>query len=66
MAKVSIGEFVRQVKLEGIEKIHWPTRQETVRTTIMVLIMTGTLALFFFATDALFSAIVKFLLGLLG
>ncbi len=66
MAKVSIGEFVRQVKLEGIEKIHWPTRQETVRTTIMVLIMTGALGLFFFATDALFSAIVKFLLGLLG
>jgi preprotein translocase subunit SecE len=66
VAKVSVGEFVRQVKTEGFEKIHWPSRQETFRTTVMVLIMTGMLALFFFATDAMFSAIVHFLLGLLG
>jgi preprotein translocase subunit SecE len=66
VAKVSVGEFVRQVKTEGFTKVHWPNRQETVRTTIMVLVMTGMLALFFFATDALFSAIVQFLLGLLG
>jgi preprotein translocase subunit SecE len=32
----------------------------------MVLIMTGLLALFFFAIDALFSSIVQFLLGLIG
>ncbi len=66
MAKVSVGEFIRQVKLEGFTKVVWPTRQETFRTTIMVLIMTGLLAFFFLATDSLFSAIVKFLLGLLG
>ena len=66
MAKVSPGEFVRQVKVEAFQKVHWPTRQETFRTTIMVLIMTGLLALFFLATDSAFSAIVQFLLGLLG
>ncbi|HET9811919.1 MAG TPA: preprotein translocase subunit SecE [Sphingomicrobium sp.] len=66
MAKVSVGEFVRQVKVEGIQKVHWPTRQETVRTAVMVLIMTGLLAFFFLATDSAFSAIVQFLLGLLG
>jgi preprotein translocase SecE subunit len=66
MAKVSVGEFVRQVKSEGITKVVWPNRQETARTTIMVLIMTGMLSLFFFTTDSAFSAIVKFLLGLLG
>lgn len=66
MAKVSIGEFVRQVKVEGIQKVVWPTRQDTFRTTIMVLIMTSLLALFFLATDSVFSAIVQFLLGLLG
>lgn len=66
MAKVSVGEFIRQVKLEGFSKVVWPTRQETFRTAIMVLIMTGLLAFFFLATDSLFSAIVKFLLGLLG
>ena len=66
MAKVSIGEFVRQVKVEGFQKVVWPSRQETVRTTIMVMIMTGALAIFFLATDSAFSAIVQFLLGLLG
>jgi preprotein translocase subunit SecE len=66
VAKVSIGEFVRQVKVEGLQKVVWPSRQETFRTTIMVLIMTGLLALFFLATDSAFSVIVQFLLGLLG
>ena len=66
MAKVSVGEFVRQVRTEGIQKVVWPTKQETFRTAVMVLIMTGLLALFFFATDSLFSAIVQFLLSLLA
>ena len=66
MAKVSIGEFVRQVKVEGIQKVVWPSRNETFRTTVMVLVMTSLLALFFLLTDSVFSAIVQFLLGLIG
>jgi preprotein translocase subunit SecE len=66
VAKVSVGEFVRQVRVEGIQKVVWPNRQETVRTTIMVLVMTGLLGLFFLATDAAFAKIVQLLLGLLG
>ena len=66
MAKVSIGQFINQVKVEGIQKVHWPTREETLRTAIMVIILTGLLSFFFLATDAAFSAIVKFLLKQLG
>ena len=66
MAKVSPGEFVRQVRLEGITRVHWPTRKETVSTAIMVLIMTMILALFFTGTDAFFYSAVKFLLSLLS
>ena len=66
MARISPGEFVRQVRLEAIQRVHWPTRKETVATAIMVLIMTALLALFFFGVDAFFSTTVKFLLGLLG
>lgn len=66
MAKVSVSEFVRQVKIEGIQKVHWPSRQETIRTAIMVLIMTGILAFFFLATDAAFSEAVQSLLKQLG
>ena len=66
MAKVSPGEFVRQVRLEAIQRVHWPTRKETISTAIMVIIMTSMLALFFFGVDAFFSTLVKFLLGLLS
>ena len=65
MAKTSPGEFIRQVRAET-SKVHWPGRSETVRTAIMVLIMTSLLALFFFAVDSFFSTIVQFLLGLLS
>ena len=65
MAKVSIGQFVKQVKAETA-KVHWPTRKETVATTIMVIIMTLLLAFFFFGVDAFFSTVVKYLLSLLG
>ena len=61
MAKVSPGEFIRQVRAETA-KVVWPTRKETVTTGIMVIIMTGMLAIFFFGVDSFFSTIVKFLL----
>ena len=65
MAKVSPGEFIRQVRAETA-KVHWPTRKETVSTAIMVLIMTFLLAIFFFGVDAVFSTLVRFLLGFLA
>ncbi len=55
MAKVSPGQFIRQVRAETA-KVHWPTRKETVATAIMVIFM----------TDAFFSTVVKYLLSLLG
>ena len=63
MAKNSPGEFIRQLRTE-IGKVVWPTRQETVQTAIMVLIMTIILAIFFLGVDAVFAAIVKGLLAL--
>ena len=65
MAKTSPGEFIRQVRAEA-SKVVWPTWNETVRTAIMVMIMTAILAIFFFGVDSFFSAIVRFLLGLVG
>ena len=63
MARVSPGEFVRQVRAETA-KVAWPTRRETVTTTIMVLIMTSVLAVFFLGVDSLLGNFVKFLLSL--
>ena len=65
MAKVTPGEFIRQVRAESA-KVVWPTRRETMTTAVMVLIMATLLAIFFLGVDSLFSAIVQFLLGLLG
>jgi preprotein translocase subunit SecE len=65
VAKVTPGEYIRQVRAEG-SKVVWPSMKETRTTAIMVLIMTTLLALFFLGVDSAFSAIVQFLLGLLG
>ena len=65
MAKVTPGEFIRQVRSET-GKVSWPTRKETITTAIMVMIMTTLLAIFFFGVDSFFGAIVKYLLSLLG
>ena len=62
VAKVSPGEFIRQVRAETA-KVVWPTRKETVQTAIMVLIMTLALAIFFSGTDGAFYRIVRLLLG---
>jgi preprotein translocase subunit SecE len=65
VARTSPGEFFRQVRAETA-KVVWPTRKETLTTAVMVVIMTTLLGVFFFAVDSAFSAIVKFLLSLLG
>ncbi len=63
--RVSVGEFVRQVRAET-SKIKWPSRRETITTTILVLIMTSLLSIFFLGVDKVLGGIVKFLLGLAG
>ena len=65
MARVNPGEFLRQVRAET-GKVAWPTRKETVTTSLMVLVMTSLLGIFFFGIDSLFSLIVRTLLGLIG
>ncbi|TRD10963.1 preprotein translocase subunit SecE [Erythrobacter insulae] len=61
--KTSPAEFVNQVRTET-SKVVWPTREETIRTSIFVFIFMVILSLFFFGIDSLFNAIVKFLLTL--
>ncbi len=63
MAKTSPGQFINQVKDEA-RKIVWPTGRETMQTTIMVIIMTTILSLFFLGVDTVFNAIVSWLTSL--
>ena len=51
MAKTNPFEFIQQVRQEGA-KVTWPTRRETLITTVMVMIMVALAALFFLGVDA--------------
>ena len=46
MAKANPFEFIQQVRAE-VSKVTWPTRKETIVTTIMVIIMAILASLFF-------------------
>jgi preprotein translocase subunit SecE len=59
----NIPQFVNQVRAETA-KVVWPTSRETMVTTVMVMIMTSLLGLFFFGIDRAFGAIVRLLLEL--
>ncbi len=62
MARTNPLEFLQQVREEA-NKITWPTRRETITSTIMVLIMVVAASLFFFAVDAILEQAVKLLFG---
>lgn len=62
MAKTNPMEFVDQVRNETA-KVTWPTRKETVITTIMVMIMVFFSSLFFLGADTILSWIVGSVLG---
>jgi preprotein translocase subunit SecE len=63
MARTSPFEFIRLVRQE-IDKITWPTRKETIVTSIMVFIMVFVCAVFFLVVDRILSWGVSLVLGL--
>jgi preprotein translocase subunit SecE len=63
MARTNPFEFLQQVRTE-VAKVTWPTRRETVITTVMVLAMSVAVALFFLAADWVLSSLVTLVLGL--
>lgn len=63
MAKTSPLEFMRQVRQE-MSKVTWPTRKETVVTTIMVFVMVFICAVFFLVIDRILSWGVSLILGI--
>ena len=56
-------KYVQQVRNE-VSKIVWPTRKETMTTTIMVFIMSALIALFFFIIDTITSNMLDIILKL--
>lgn len=52
------GKFIQEVRSEA-SKITWPTRKETIQTTIMVLIMATLVAIFLYLADQVLSTAVR-------
>ncbi len=62
MAKTNPFEFLQDVRSEA-SKITWPTRRETLITTIMVFIFATAAALFFLLVDMVLRYGIGFILG---
>ena len=63
MATVSPVLFFRQV-IQEVSKVTWPTRRETMMSTLMVLVFTVLAAAFFFVVDQALAFAVRMILGL--
>lgn len=53
---------MQQVRSE-VAKVTWPSRKETIVTTLMVLVMVIAASLFFLAADQVLSLLIGLLLG---
>jgi preprotein translocase subunit SecE len=58
-------KFFSEVRQEG-RKVTWTSRQETIVSSIMVVIMAIIAAIFFFLVDTVIGLLIDFLLGLGG
>ena len=59
---LKIGKFLGQVKSE-LKKVAWPSREELVSSTIVVLVSTILLAVFIGICDLVLSRVVNFLIS---
>ena len=60
MAKITPGQFVRQVRQE-MSKVSWPSRQETSISVVLVFIFCTVFALYFLLIDQILSLGVSWL-----
>lgn len=63
MARTNPITFLQQVRTE-VGKVTWPTRNETVISTIMVLVFCAIASLFFLLADQLIAWVVTTVLAL--
>lgn len=58
-------EFSKEARTE-LRKVIWPTRQETIQTTLMVIVFVTIMGLFLWALDSILLWVVGFLTGQRG
>ena len=57
----NIKNFLSEVKQETL-KVTWPTKQETITTTIMVFIFVFIASIFFLIVDKIVSFLIEYIL----
>jgi preprotein translocase subunit SecE len=61
MAKAGPFKFLQEVRTET-NKVTWPSRKETMITTLMVFIMVAVASVFFLLADQVMQRVVTFIL----
>ncbi len=56
-----IVTYFKDVRLE-MSKVSWPSKDELIESTMIVMVVSGVLALFLFVVDSVLNRIVKFIL----
>lgn len=62
MAKIGLLKFFQEVKNEN-KKVTWPTRSETVTSTIAVFVMVFLIALFLYFADQIIAFLIRMIMG---
>jgi len=62
MAKLNPLQFLQEVRNEG-EKVTWPTRKETLITTVLVFVMAIIASIFFTVADQIIRFFMSLVLG---
>jgi preprotein translocase subunit SecE len=65
MAKISPFKFLQEVRAEA-DKVTWPTRRETLITTMMVFVMVTLASILFLVADQVIRVVITFILGIAG
>ena len=60
-----IGKWMRELKSE-LKKVQWPTGKQTANNTVIVIVCVIIVGIFIWSFDALATAVIKALLGLVG
>lgn len=63
MAGANPLKFIQEVRQEA-SKITWPTRNETLISTVMVLVMVVLASVFFLAADQIISWLINLMLSI--
>ncbi|MGI9462138.1 MAG: preprotein translocase subunit SecE [Alphaproteobacteria bacterium] len=59
---LNIATFVRQI-IGEMNKVNWPSRQETLMATLMVLVFSIIVSLFLLLADQVFAKLVRWVVG---